>query len=128
MNKTPTGGAAVSGAAQVKVGEDPTLGKFLVDEKGMTLYMFTKDSPNQSVCEGNCLATWPPLISSGEATAGPGVTATLGTIQRSDGSTQVTANGMPLYYYKPDTKPGDVSGQGVGEVWYVVAPDGSVVQ
>lgn len=102
------------------------LGTFLVDGEGNTLYLFTADSPGTSTCEGQCLEAWPPLT--GEVTAGDGVDAGLiGTLERSDGTTQVSYNDWPLYYYAADTAPGSVSGQGVKDVWWVVDPAGAAV-
>jgi predicted lipoprotein with Yx(FWY)xxD motif len=127
----PITGAAGEETAKgtLNVAEDPTLGKFLVDEKGMTLYMYTKDEPNQVNCSGDCLKAWPPLLVEGEPTAGAGVDADLlGTADLPDGTKIVTYNQMPLYLWVQDTKPGDTTGQDVGKVWYVVAPDGSVVK
>lgn len=114
-NKTTTG-------AEVKTSSKEGLGTFLVDAKGMTLYLYTKDSPGVSVCKDACLDAWPPLLANGEPQAGEGVTGSLGTITRDDGSVQVTYNDLPLYYYITDVNPGDTTGQGVGGVWYVVAP------
>lgn len=103
------------------------LGTILVDEEGKTLYVFTQDSPGTSTCEGGCLDTWPAV--SGEATAGEGADESLlGSIERSDGSTQATYADWPLYYYAQDQSAGDVNGQGVGDVWYVVGPDGTVIK
>lgn len=103
------------------------LGTILVDEEGMTLYMFTKDTPGKSVCEGDCLAAWPPV--SGDAVAGEGVDASmLGSTERSDGSAQATYADRPLYYYAEDQAAGDVNGQAVGGVWYVLGPDGTVIK
>jgi len=105
------------------------LGDYLVDEGGLTLYVFLNDEQNSgsSACEDQCLANWPPL--EGEAAAGGGVDAgMLGTITRSDGSTQATYNGWPLYYFANDSAPGDTNGQSVNDVWYVIAPDGTVVE
>lgn len=100
------------------------LGDVLVDGQGMTLYLFDDDSEGESACTGGCAETWPPLI--GEAEAAGGADASLlDTITRPDGSTQVTYDGHPLYLYAPDSEPGDVTGQGVGGVWWVVGPDGS---
>ncbi len=105
------------------------LGKFLADENGRSLYMFTKDTKDTSNCYGKCEVAWPPLLTTGQPVLQDGVDSKLlGTTKRKDGSMQVTYNGMPLYYYVPDAKPGDVNGQGVGSVWYVVAPDGSVIK
>lgn len=119
----------VTGAATVSLGEDATLGSFLVDDKGMTLYLFTKDTPNTSNCYEKCATAWPPLLTSGDPVAAEGVDeALLGTTSRTDGTTQVTYNGWPLYYYEKDKAPGDVIGQNVGEVWFVVAPSGEMVE
>ena len=106
---------------------DSSLGQILVDGKGMTLYLFTNDSPNTSACTGQCLVNWPPLL--GEPTAGMGVDdSKLGSFQRDDGSTQATYNGWPLYYWKDDAAPGDVLGQNVNEVWFVIDADGNAVK
>ena len=110
------------------VAKDPKLGDILVDSKGMTLYMFTKDEPNKSNCEGGCIKAWPPLLTKDKPQAGEGVDpALIGEAAMPDGSMIVTYNKMPLYYWQKDTKPGDTTGQGVNDVWYVVAPDGKVV-
>lgn len=106
---------------------DTSLGSILVDGKGMTLYLYTKDSPSKSVCEDACLAAWPPLI--GVPTVGSGVDdSKLGSFQRSDGRTQATYNGWPLYYYKTDVAAGDVTGQNVGGVWFVLDRDGEAIK
>ena len=106
---------------------DSSLGQILVDGKGMTLYMFTKDSANTSACADQCLVAWPPLF--GQPTAGNGVDdSKLGSFQRADGSTQATYNGWPLYYWKSDAKPGDVLGQDVNQVWFVLNRDGDPVK
>lgn len=112
----------VTGGVEIKVSSSMELGDFLVDEKGMTLYLFTKDTPGVSNCSGSCLTAWPPLLTSGEPRADDGVTGKLGTITRDDGSLQVTYNDLPLYYYITDVEPGDTTGHGVGDVWFVVAP------
>ncbi len=111
-----------AGDATVQVKNDPKLGAFLTDSNGRTLYLFKKDTLNNSVCYDNCAKAWPPFTASGDLTLPEGVPGTLGTITRTDGTKQVTYNGIPLYYYAPDTNPGDVKGQGVGNVWFVVAP------
>lgn len=112
----------------LKVAEDPNLGKFLVSGDGMTLYMFTKDEPDKSNCEAGCLVAWPPFITQGSPVAGEGVDAGLiGTTRLADGRLIVTYNQMPLYFWASDTKPGDVTGQGVNDVWFVVSPAGEIV-
>ena len=114
--------APAAAAATVMVKNDPKLGDFLVYAKGMTLYMFTKDTAGVSNCAGGCLTAWPPLVATGNLAAGPGVTGKLGFITRADGTKQVTYNDMPLYYWASDMKPGDMTGQGVGGVWFMVPP------
>ena len=105
---------------------DTSLGQVVVDAKGMTLYVFTKDSDGKSACEAACAELWPPLMATGTPTAGAGVDgAKLSTITRTDGSKQVALAGKPLYLYAKDTKPGDVTGQNVGGVWFAVRPDGT---
>jgi predicted lipoprotein with Yx(FWY)xxD motif len=105
------------------------LGKIIVDSKGMTAYYFTKDQANsgKSVCSGPCLVAWPSISATSDTPKGTGITAKLGTITRDDGSKQVTVNGMPIYLWQKDKAPGDVTGQGVNKVWYVVAPDGKMI-
>jgi predicted lipoprotein with Yx(FWY)xxD motif len=122
--------AGSSGAAQIALATDPTLGSILVDGNGMTLYLFTKDSPNNTTCYGKCATSWPPLLASaGNPALAAGLDASkLGTVTRTDGTTQVTYNGWPLYYFAKDHKAGDVTGQGVGKVWYVVTPSGDPVK
>jgi predicted lipoprotein with Yx(FWY)xxD motif len=121
-------GSSSSSEASISVVDDPKLGKILVGANGMTLYMYTKDEPDMSNCTGDCLTKWPPLLTQGSPTLGDGVDASLvGSTALADGSKIVTYNHMPLYYWYKDTKAGDTTGQGVGSVWYVVAPDGTVV-
>ena len=100
-------------------------GTFLTDAEGMTLYLFTNDTPGVSNCSGDCLATWPALLTDGDPVAGSGVDAALlGTTTREDGSLQVTYSGWPLYFFAGDVAPGDLAGQGVNDVWFVVSPTG----
>lgn len=120
--------ATIPDSANVMVA-DSSLGKILVDDKGMTLYMFTKDADGVSACYDKCATAWPPLLTKNNATAGAGAEASLlGTTTRKDGSMQVTYNKMPLYYYEKDKAPGDVTGQEVGDVWYVVDAKGKVIK
>jgi predicted lipoprotein with Yx(FWY)xxD motif len=121
-----TGSSGVaSGPAVVDVGQNSSLGSFLVDSKGMTLYLYTKDTPNTSNCYSSCASYWPPLLTNGAPVAGTGVTASLlGTTTRTDGTTQVTHNGWPLYYYASDKAAGDVTGENVQGVWFVITPAG----
>lgn len=113
-------------AATVAVGtrDDAKLGTLLIDSRGMTLYRNIKDRPGAFACNGTCLATWPPLIAAAGVT--PTTTATLpaalATVARPDGTMQVTYNGWPLYLFSGDKNAGDTTGQGVGGIWFVVAP------
>ena len=113
-----TTAAPAAGPLNVKVATT-SLGSVLVDGAGRTLYVFTKDEKNKSNCAGACAATWPALY--GTPTAGAGVTgAKLGSFATADGKTQATIDGQPLYYYGADTAAGDMKGQNVGTVWFVV--------
>jgi predicted lipoprotein with Yx(FWY)xxD motif len=125
--ETPT---ASPTAATVQVRANPDLGDVLVGPEGMTLYMFDRDTQGagSSTCADSCADTWPPLTVDGEPSAGGDVTVDLSTFEREDGSTQAVANGWPLYYFTPDEEPGDASGQGVNDVWWVLRPDGTPVR
>lgn len=103
------------------------LGTFLVGADGMTTYYFAADTaPGVSVCEGDCLAAWPPVtVPPGNTVAGgDGVTGVLGLIAGTDGSTQVTYDGRPLYYWQGDTEAGQTTGHGVNDVWWVADVSG----
>ena len=121
---TDDGGTAADPAELTTAESD--VGTILVDGAGMTLYLFTQDSPGTSVCTEECLANWPAL--EGEPTAGDGVEEDLlGSIERDDGTVQATYADWPLYYFVQDSEPGDLNGQGVEDVWYVLAPDGQMI-
>jgi predicted lipoprotein with Yx(FWY)xxD motif len=122
--------AAAQQAAEGTVAVASTgLGEVLVDAKGRTLYVFTKDKGDQSVCSGKCAVAWPALTVTGAATPGTGVEASLlSTSKQANGSSQVTYGGKPLYYFAGDKAPGDTKGQGLNGVWWVVKGDGSLVQ
>jgi predicted lipoprotein with Yx(FWY)xxD motif len=126
----PNTGATAAPTATIVVLTNSSLGQILTDAKGMTLYAYLNDSPDVSNCSGQCAANWPPLtIPQGTTpTAGDGITATLGTVTRADGSLQVSVNHMPVYYFASDTTPGDASGQGKGGVWYVFDASGNLVK
>jgi predicted lipoprotein with Yx(FWY)xxD motif len=100
--------------------------KVLTNAKGFTVYSFAPDTATKSNCNGSCAQYWPPV--KGPATAGTGVTGKLGTITRSDGSTQASYNGHPLYTYVSDTAPGQAKGNGInlsGGVWHEVPVSGA---
>jgi predicted lipoprotein with Yx(FWY)xxD motif len=121
----PSASAAAAGGT-INVAESANLGKFLTGPGGNTLYVFGGDTAaNTSTCVDACATNWPALTASGGTApaAGTGVTGTLATFARADGSMQVSYNGKPLYYYAKDTKAGDTNGQGLaGGKWTVAAP------
>ena len=100
--------------------------KVLTNAKGFVLYWFAPDTPTSSKCSGSCATYWPPVT--GSVTAGSGVTGTLGTITRSDGTKQATYDGHPLYTYVGDTAPGQAKGNGLnlsGGLWYEMTVSGA---
>jgi predicted lipoprotein with Yx(FWY)xxD motif len=117
--------SAASGSTMVKT---TTIGgqSVLTNAAGLTLYWFVPDSSTKSVCNGSCATYWPPV--KGPVTAGSGVSGTLGTITRADGSTQATYDGHPLYTYVADNTPGQAKGNGLNEsggLWYEMTASGS---
>ena len=109
------------------------LGSILANSKGVTLYLFEKDKNHKSACSGACAAAWPPLLTTGKPTAGSGVKASLlGTTKRSDGKTQVTYAGHPVYTFSLDKgKAGSTKGEGnkaFGAEWYVLNAKGKKVE
>jgi predicted lipoprotein with Yx(FWY)xxD motif len=104
----------------------------LVDAQGRTLYLFEADTTSKSTCSGACAQGWPPATTSGQPKASQGVTASLlGTTKRSDGSTQVTYHGHPVYRFAGDAKAGQSNGEGVnafGAEWWEVSAAGEAVQ
>jgi predicted lipoprotein with Yx(FWY)xxD motif len=108
--------SSATGPVTVGTASSASLGTFLTGPSGMTLYRHTGDGTSMSTCTGGCLTAWPPLIVSAgqQPAAGSGITGDLATFVRSDGTTQVTYNGWPLYTWPGDTKPGDTTGQGIG--------------
>jgi predicted lipoprotein with Yx(FWY)xxD motif len=120
--------ALAQGDPLVKVATDPKLGKILVDSKGLTLYLYSRDELGKSNCYNTatsmCETNWPILRPVGNAapTGASDIGGTLGVIDRTDGTKQVTYNQIPLYYWKDDKAPGDTLGQAVGGVWWVLAP------
>ncbi len=105
------------------VAQDPAVGAFLTDAEGNALYLFTPDTtPGESTCYDDCAEAWPILAPAEEMTLPAGVPGELTTIDRTDGTQQVAYNDIPLYYFVRDEQPGDIAGQGVGGVWFIVPP------
>jgi predicted lipoprotein with Yx(FWY)xxD motif len=121
--------SAAATGAKVAVATDAKLGQILVDDKGMTLYLFVADTGTSSTCYSNCATFWPPLLTTGTPQAGTGANQSLlGTTTRTDGKVEVTYAGHPLYYFLNDKAPGDTKGQGVngfGGLWWVLNPAGA---
>jgi predicted lipoprotein with Yx(FWY)xxD motif len=131
---TPATAASVSsgsGAAAIKLAESK-LGKILVNSKGQTLYLFQADKGSASTCDGACANVWPPVITKGAPIASAGLSgAKLGTTKRSDGTTEVTYNGHPLYTFVGDSSPGATTGegnQGFGAEWDVLSAAGNKIE
>jgi len=108
---------------------DSKAGQIVVAEQGLSVYFFTKNTKDSgnSVCTGACLTSWPPVTSTTATPTVNGVTGKVGTIPTADGKMQVTINGMPIYYYSKDQAAGDINGQGVGGVWFLVSPSGEMI-
>ena len=94
-----------------KTMSDPKLGSYLTDEKGMTLYTYSKDTVGVSNCSGKCITNWPAY---GPKTMPTNLPANITVITRTDKSLQYAWKGMPLYYFASDVKAGDITGNGVG--------------
>ena len=129
---TPAAGGNSSSSAPAAAGGNTVTAKtiggqqVLVDSQGMTLYWFAIDTSSKSNCSGSCATYWPPVA--GPLTAGSGVTGTLGTITRSDGTKQATYLGHPLYTYIGDKSPGQATGNGKnlsGGLWWEMTVSGS---
>jgi predicted lipoprotein with Yx(FWY)xxD motif len=122
--------AASKPAATVTVARTG-LGQTLVDGGGRTLYIFEADNTKGSTCYGSCTSAWPPAtVAAAPRATGAAAAALLGTLRRTDGTTQLTYHGHPLYYYAGDTGPGDTTGQGLlqfGAKWYVLNPGGDKI-
>ena len=103
------------------------LGTVLVDADGMTLYGFTNDTEGEPTCIDGCAEAWPPALVEGEPSFGDLDAAVFSIVEHPLGS-QVKAGDWPLYTFAGDTAPGDTNGQGSGGIWFVVAPDGSLIQ
>jgi predicted lipoprotein with Yx(FWY)xxD motif len=122
--------ADAAGSATVQA-RHAKLGTYVVDGKGVSLYLFEKDKGRKSSCYGACAKVWKPLTVNGAPTAGTSLKRSLlSTTTRTGGTKQVTYGGHPLYHYDDDHKAGQTKGQGVSEFgakWYVVRPSGKKI-
>jgi predicted lipoprotein with Yx(FWY)xxD motif len=125
---TPTPAAT---GATIAVATNAKLGQILVDGAGKTVYLFVADKGTTSACYTSCAAIWPPVLTTGAPQAGTGAQASLlGTTARTDGTTEVTYAGHPLYYFIQDQAAGDAKGQGIngfGGLWWVMGPSGAAM-
>lgn len=126
---TDPAGIPVTGEETVvRASLSDSYGPILTDEDGVALYLFLNDTQNgdTSACtDEECVAKWLPFTIDGSPVAGGGVIQSLlGTITREDGTTQVTYNGWPLYYFSG----GSVSGQGEDDLWFLVSPSGEAIR
>lgn len=124
----PTSPSPPEVAATVDTTESD-LGTILTDADGRTVYVFLNDSGEESTCYEDCAQNWPALEVEDDPQAGEGVDASLlGTTERRGGALQVTYGDRPLYYFAGDAQPGDTNGQGIGDVWFVVSPEGEPIR
>ncbi|MBT2645194.1 hypothetical protein J7E52_00405 [Bacillus sp. ISL-34] len=121
QNDQVVSGTADEKAVTLKLMESETTGEYLADSKGMTLYFFKNDKSGKSNCMGDCLKKWPPFMERDFTVPEGFEEKDFGTIKREDtGEEQVTYKGFPLYYFVNDKAAGDVNGEGVKNVWYIV--------
>jgi predicted lipoprotein with Yx(FWY)xxD motif len=129
-SKAPTSGSTPANGGPVTLSVASSgVGDVLIDSDNRSLYLFKKDTGPKSSCFGACAHNWPPVRTNAKPIAGSGAEASLiGTIKRSDGGSQVTYNGHPLYLFIKDQKPGQTTGQGVtafGAPWFALTPAGT---
>lgn len=119
---------AAAGAVLLKTASSP-LGTIAVDGEGMTVYIYNPDKENSNAdsCDENCLRYWPAVTSTTDSPVVQGINAAIGTVPGPEGSFQVTVNGKPVYRYLDDKVPGDMLGQGVGSLWFMIDEYGNPV-
>jgi predicted lipoprotein with Yx(FWY)xxD motif len=123
MDTTTSAAEAMDGVHAMET----DLGMVLVDPDGLTLYVFTQDSDGESACYDACAESWPPVAANTPISLDLD-DSLFGSIERTDGTTQLTINGMPLYLFASDTGPGDTNGHGVNDVWFTVDADGNLLE
>ena len=125
----PPGAKSTTTVAQtIKIGSSSSVGEYLENGTGFTLYMFARDTPGSgaSTCSGACASVWPPFYASSLSLPSGLSASNFTTITLSDGSKQTAYNGWPLYYYVGDTKAGSMTGEGIDQfngLWYARPPD-----
>jgi predicted lipoprotein with Yx(FWY)xxD motif len=126
-SEAPSGGKTIT---ELKVA-DSSLGQIITDGAGMTLYGFTPDEAGTPTCYDDCATAWPPGLADDptSVTVGAGLDASkLTTVDRTDGGKQLKYGTWTLYYFANDAAAGDVKGQGLNDVWYVIAPSGDLIK
>lgn len=126
---SPTSSSSASASAAVLKTANTSLGQIVVDAQGRTVYFYDKDTANsgRSACSGSCIGLWPAVTTTSDSPTVDGVSGTVGTITRDDGSKQLTIDGLPVYRFSGDTKAGDTTGQAYQNIWWVVSPSGAKV-
>lgn len=127
---TPSASASKAPAANPDAATASTkLGQIIVDGKGMTAYVWDKDTANSGVsaCTGPCAALWPAITTTSATPTVTGITGTVATITGVNGGKQISINGLPIYTFSKDAKPGDTNGQGVLNIWHVLSPAGEKI-
>jgi len=119
----------MSGVVSLQVMQDATVGPYLTDGKGRALYVFMNDTTSASTCYNACAQEWQPVLVTGTPSLATGLNALLvGTSLRTDGTTQLTYNGHPVYYNANDRTSGQMSGQASGNAWFLISPSGTAAQ
>jgi predicted lipoprotein with Yx(FWY)xxD motif len=118
---------AVNAGTTVQILLDQNGKSYLAGPDGMTLYTLSKDEQGTSNCVRGCIENWPPLTTERQTVEPAGLTGSLGTFIRKppDNRTQVTYENLPLYYWSRDQVPGDMTGEGIGDIWTVARPVGA---
>ncbi|MFF4054077.1 hypothetical protein ACFYZ5_46790 [Streptomyces chartreusis] len=129
MTASSAPNSAASGSKLVLKTAKGSAGIWLTDPAGRTLYLNTKDKKTASNCYDTCAKEWPPLTTTKPVTVSGKYTvpSNVGTITRKDGTKQVTYGGHPLYYYKGDTAPNQIKGQGVNGTWFLIGPIANIM-
>jgi predicted lipoprotein with Yx(FWY)xxD motif len=127
----PASSPAANGNGTTISAASTKVGQVLVDGSGRVVYLFEADKGKDSTCYAACAQAWPPVTTTVAPQTGTGASGNLlGTTSRTDGTTEVTYGGHPLYYFIADKKAGDMTGQGIdqfGGKWYVLAPSGKKI-
>ncbi|MEC3976043.1 hypothetical protein [Amycolatopsis sp. H20-H5] len=124
------GMGTVPGPPALRAARPFDVGAMVVDGQGFSLYRYDKDSasPPRSACEDSCAQVWTPVRSAENLEVTGIDKALVGQVTRTDGSDQLTLAGWPLYRYTKDQMPGETAGQGVGDAWFPLTPDGGKIR